>query len=88
MEKKNGKKQSRQFLYAAGTLILASAALVLAPRVIGRLSDRLYAAPAPAPEDEESWGPEIVETGRPEEPAAEEAPAGETETGEETDGEF
>ena len=71
------RKKLRTGLYMLGSVALAACALLLAPRVIDRLSGLLYAAPAPA--EDEDWGPELVKREETEDGAAEE---------EETDGEF
>lgn len=78
------RRRTRTGIYVLGSALLAAGALLLAPRIIDRLSGLLYTPPAPAPLDDESWGPEILETERPEEPEAEEIP----ETEEETHGEL
>ena len=60
----------KNLLSLLGAAALAAGALLLAPRVIDRLSGLLYAPPLPPAGDDESWGPEIVRTA----PAADEEP--------------
>lgn len=65
MDNKNVKKSKKRLgigLYVAGSIALAAGAMLVMPKVINNLSEKLYkknSKDSTAPDDD-NWGPEIV----------------------------
>ncbi len=78
----------KKLLSLLGAAALAAGALLLAPRVIDRLSVLLYVPPLPPAEDDESWGPEIVKREPEAEEETEAAASAEADKEEDPHGEF
>lgn len=58
--KKKAKKKKKAGLYIVGSLALAAGAVIVAPRIINYLSDKMYTPTPSATEEDDDWGPEIV----------------------------
>lgn len=71
------KKKMNKGLYIVGSLAVAAGAVIVMPKVIEYLSDKMYTPSAPDKKDDDDWGPEIVRREKPTET---------TETEENTDG--
>ena len=78
MKEKN-KKKKRVGLYIVGSFAVATGAVVVMPKIIGYLSEKMYTPAEPSSQDDE-WGPEIVKKENTEDAAPSEE--------EETDGNF
>lgn len=58
--KKEAKKKKNTGLYIVGSLALAAGAVIVAPKVIDYLSDKMYKPTSTPATDDDDWGPEIV----------------------------
>lgn len=58
--KKEDKKKKSTGLYTVGSLALAAGAVIVAPKVIDYLSDKMYKPTSTPTVDDDDWGPEIV----------------------------
>lgn len=56
---KHNEKQNNIFAYVLGSAVLAIGALLVIPKVIGFLSEKLY-RPDSFENEDDDWGPEIV----------------------------
>lgn len=61
MEKTQQKKKKNTGLYIVGSLALAAGAVIVMPKVIDYLTEKMYApASSSTSDDDDDWGPEIV----------------------------
>ena len=58
-EKKKNKKR-KTGLYIVGSLVAAAGTVVLMPKVVDYLSEKMYTPSEPSKQNDDDWGPEIV----------------------------
>ena len=60
MNEKNKKKKRKTGLYIVGSLVAVAGAVVLMPKVVDYLSEKMYTPLEPPKQNDDDWGPEIV----------------------------
>ena len=66
-KKKNKKKKRKTGLYIVGSFMAAVGAVVLMPKVVDYLSEKMYSPTEPSEQNDDDWGPEIVKRDKVEE---------------------
>ena len=66
-KKKNKKKKRKTGLCIVGSFMAAVGAVVLMPKVVDYLSEKMYSPTEPSEQNDDDWGPEIVKRDKVEE---------------------